>query len=211
MRFGILHRTVSYIGLRHISGDVTLLAKALLRKGPLPPPQSWQAKKSSKRDLENEIKNRHKKPEEEKRKLITKYIVAILACGVVGFIAAPLFSPKRERTTGNFGIINSQIVAAREEYSRGISEEELLKQRIEEKAARSNTEGQLKWQKRQEKLRGFGETLTAEEQALGKVLDSVEEDPRTLSQIKADIAKKSANTETWKKLQEEIEEGKSRA
>ena len=57
--------------------------------------------------------------------------------------------------------MNSQISAAREEYKLGVSEEELLRQRIADKAARSNTEGQLKWQKRQEKLRGFGETVSS--------------------------------------------------
>ena len=46
---------------------------------------------------------------------------------------------------------------------------------------------------------------------MGRALDSKDEDPRTLSQIKADIAKKSADTETWKRLNEEIEEGKARA
>ena len=60
----------------------------------------------------------------------------------------------------NFGVINSQITSAREEYKLGISEDELLRQRIADKAARSNTEGELKWQKRQEKLRGFGETVS---------------------------------------------------
>ena len=57
-------------------------------------------------------------------------------------------------------MVNAQITSAREEYKLGISEDELLRQRIEEKAARSNTEGELKWQKRQEKLRGFGETVS---------------------------------------------------
>jgi len=208
MRFGIVNRTVSYIGLRQISGDVTLLAKAPLGKGPRPPPASWKAQASTKKDLDREIKNRHKKPE-EKRQKITKYIVAVCALGAIIFHFATILSPRR--TTANFGVVNSQISAAREEYKLGVSEEELLRQKIADKAARSNTEGQLKWQKRQEKLRGFGETLTAEEEALGRALDSKEEDPRTLSQIKADIARKSADTETWKRLNEEIEEGKARA
>jgi len=210
MRFGILHRTVSYIGLRQISCDVTLLAKAPLGKGPRPPPASWKAQASTKKDLDREIKNRHVKPE-EKRQKITKYIVAVCALGAITFISQPFWAPSAGRTTGNFGVVNSQISAAREEYKLGVTEEELLRQRIADKAARSNTEGQLKWQKRQEKLRGFGETLTAEQEALGRALDSKDEDPRTLSQIKADIAKKSADTETWKRLNEEIEEGKARA
>jgi len=208
MRFGIVNRIVSYIGLRQISGDVTLLAKAPLGKGPRPPPASWKAQASTKKDLDREIKNRHKKPE-EKRQKITKYIVAVCALGAIIFHFATILSPRR--TTANFGVVNSQISAAREEYKLGVSEEELLRQKIADKAARSNTEGQLKWQKRQEKLRGFGETLTAEEEALGRALDSKEEDPRSLSQIKADIARKSADTETWKRLNEEIEEGKARA
>jgi len=203
-----VNRTVSYIGLRQISGDVTLLAKAPLGKGPRPPPASWKAQASTKKDLDREIKNRHKKPE-EKRQKITKYIVAVCALGAIIFHFATILSPRR--TTANFGVVNSQISAAREEYKLGVSEEELLRQKIADKAARSNTEGQLKWQKRQEKLRGFGETLTAEEEALGRALDSKEEDPRSLSQIKADIARKSADTETWKRLNEEIEEGKARA
>ena len=58
-------------------------------------------------------------------------------------------------------MVNSQISAAREEYKLGVSEEEILRQRIADKAARSNAEGQLKWQKRQEKLRGFGETVSS--------------------------------------------------
>lgn len=210
MRFGIVNRTVSYIGLRQISCEVTLLAKAPLGKGPRPPPISWKAQASSKKDLDREIKNRHKKPE-EKRQKITKYIVAVCALGVITFISQPFWAPNSGRTTGNFGVVNSQISAAREEYKLGISEDELLEQRIADKAARSNTEGQLKWQKRQEKLRGFGETLTTEEEALGRALDAKDEDPRTLTQIKSDIAKKSADTETWKRLNEEIEEGKARA
>ena len=61
-------------------------------------------------------------------------------------------------------MVNSQISAAREEYKLGVTEEELLRQRIADKAARSNTEGQLKWQKRQEKLRGFGETVSSKQE-----------------------------------------------
>jgi len=211
-RFGIVHRTVSYIGLRQISCHVTDLAKAPLAKGPRPPPQSWQTtNKSTKRDLAKEIKNRHKTSEELKRQQTTKYLVIACALGIVTFVTSPFWAPTTGRTNANFGVVNAQITSAREEYKLGISEDELLRQRIEEKAARSNTEGELKWQKRQEKLRGFGETLTAEEEALGRVLDSREEDSRTLGQIKADIAKKSADTETWKRLNRETEEGKARA
>jgi len=94
MRFGIVYRTVSYIGLRQISGDVTLLAKAPLGKGPRPPPASWKAQASTKKDLDREIKNRHKKPE-EKRQKITKYIVAVCALGAIIFHFATILSPRR--------------------------------------------------------------------------------------------------------------------
>ena len=85
MRFGIVNRTVSYIGLRQISSDVTLLAKAPLGKGPRPPPASWKAQATTKKDLDREIKNRHQKPE-EKRQKITKYIVAVCALGAIIYI-----------------------------------------------------------------------------------------------------------------------------
>lgn len=211
MRFGILHRTVSYVGLRQISCDVTLLAKkAPLAKGPLTAPTSWSGKAVSEKQVERERKNRFHG--DKKGIFDKKLIVLICAIGVVTYISTPIFAASTGRSgSTNFGVVNSQITQAREQYKLGISEDELLKQRIEEKAARSNTEGELKWQKRQEKLRGFGDTLTREEEALGRALDSKEEDPRTLAEIKAEVAKKSADTETWKRLQDEIEEGKARA
>ena len=98
MRFGIVNRTVSYIGLRQISGDVTLLAKAPLGKGPRPPPASWKAQASTKKDLDREIKNRHVKPE-EKRQKITKYIVAVCALGAITFISQPFWAPSAGRVS----------------------------------------------------------------------------------------------------------------
>ena len=89
-----MNRTVSYIGLRQISSDVTLLAKAPLGKGPRPPPASWKAQATTKKDLDREIKNRHQKPE-EKRQKIAKYIVAVCALGAIIFHFATILSPRR--------------------------------------------------------------------------------------------------------------------
>ena len=99
MRFGIVHRTVSYIGLRQISCDVTLLAKAPLGKGPRPPPASWKAQKSSKKDLDREIKNRHKRPEDLKQEKAKKYFIAVFALGLVGFVSQPFWTPSTGRVS----------------------------------------------------------------------------------------------------------------
>ena len=99
MRFGIVHRTVSYIGLRQISCDVTLLAKAPLGKGPRPPPASWKAQKSSKKAVDREVKNRYKTPEQLKGEKSKKYLVAVLALGLVLFVSQPLTTPSTGRVS----------------------------------------------------------------------------------------------------------------
>ena len=93
-----MNRTVSYIGLRQISSDVTLLAKAPLGKGPRPPPASWKAQATTKKDLDREIKNRHQKPE-EKRQKIAKYIVAVCALGAIIFISQSFLAPSAGRVS----------------------------------------------------------------------------------------------------------------